>query len=107
MSFSRRVGGTKTLFSGHACGVAFWADAWRISISMSHWMGAKIRDSFMTGWTSSANASSSDERDSALALTFFEPGIYVTLKSKRVKNSAHLACLGFSLLANRIYSRFL
>lgn len=31
----------------------------------------------------------------------------ITIKLKHVKNSVHLACLGFSLLADHKYSRFL
>ncbi|KAK6302769.1 hypothetical protein J4Q44_G00271240 [Coregonus suidteri] len=41
----------------------------------------------------------------ASALTFCDPGIYVSLKTNRARNMAHLALRGFSLLAARMYSR--
>ncbi len=43
--------------------------------------------------------------DRASALVFSEPGRYVTVKSKRVKNRDHLACLWLSRLADFRYSR--
>ncbi len=94
MVLSRRVSGTNNLFSGQSGGI-FWVElACSISVVMSHWMGAmttvgEIIFSGGLGSESSANC-----RDNASALTFFVPGWYVTIKSNRVKNNDHLACLG-------------
>lgn len=66
-----------------------------------------MREFFKMGSSFCSTEFSSNKRDNASALVFLEPGIYVTEKSNRVKNNAYLACLGFSLLGERIYSKFL
>ena len=44
-------------------------------------------------------------RYSASAFAFWEPGLWDRVKTKQVKNMAHLASRGFSLLAAWMYSR--
>ena len=49
----------------------------------------------------------SNRRESASGFTFLDPGRYDKVKLNVLKNKAHLAYLELSLLAERIYSRFL
>lgn len=46
-------------------------------------------------------------QDKASSLVFLDPGQYVKVKLNHVKKRAHLACRGFSLLAESRYSKFL
>ncbi len=73
---------------------------------MSHRTGATIRVDEMMG--SLVNLSVDDESynlESASALPFLEPGLYVTVKEKREKNRDQRAWRGLRRLAERMYSR--
>ncbi len=78
-----------------------------ISVRMSHWTGATSSCSGMMLYSVLKQLFPSAISDNASAFAFLEPGLYVTVNWKRIKNRAHLACCGFNCLAERRYSRFL
>ncbi len=84
-------------------GSVAWASV--ISVMISNWMGARIRAGEMMGSLVGGSMDDSYCIDRASALFFSKPGRYVTMKSNRVKNRDHLACLWLSLLADFTYSR--
>ncbi len=84
-------------------GSVTWAS--EISVMISHWIGATMRAGEMMDSLVAGSMDDSYCLERASALVFREPGRYVTVKSKRVKNRAHLACLWLSLLADLRYSR--
>ncbi len=67
---------------------------------MSHCTGATIKvDEMMGSFESFCGGDESYSLDSASALPFLDPGLYVTLKEKREKNRVQRAWRGLRRLA--------
>ncbi len=72
-----------------------------ISVMISNWMGARIRAGEMMG----SLVGGSVDDSYCIHATTMKLCHYVTMKSNRVKNRDHIACLWLSLLADFTYSR--
>lgn len=106
MSFPLSLGGIYVWSVRHSVGT-WYGRVLVISLLKSHWMALtqQLEGKMCSG--SSFFSSSLAIWDSVSVLWFFDLGQYAMTKLKRLKKSTHLTWLGFILLVNLRYLRFL
>lgn len=103
----RTVGGTNNLLGGQPPGTGILSPACLTCSSISHVTAPTTQEDSRIVEELRSEASGEHWLAKASGLTFLDPGRYDRMKLNQLKKRAHLACLELSLLAERMYCRFL